>query len=48
MHKHPIRWGLVVAACLLSVACQDRREPVKPTVAALAAASTPAEPAGLA
>jgi hypothetical protein len=32
MHKHPMRWSLLVLACLMTVACQDRREPVKPTV----------------
>lgn len=42
MHKHPLRWTLVVAACLLSVACQDRREPAKPTVTAFAVAAMPA------
>lgn len=32
MHKHPLRWSLILLACLMAVACQDRREPVKPTV----------------
>jgi len=32
MNKHPLRWSLLVAACLLLVACHDRRDPVKPTV----------------
>jgi hypothetical protein len=32
MHKHPLRWSLVLLACLMAVACHDRREPVKPTV----------------
>ena len=32
MHNHPLRWSLVLLACLMAVACQDRREPVKPTV----------------
>ncbi|WP_296947674.1 hypothetical protein [uncultured Massilia sp.] len=32
MNKHPLRWSVLAAACLLLVACQDRREPVKPTV----------------
>lgn len=27
------RWSLPILACLMLVACQDRREPVKPTVA---------------
>lgn len=30
MKKHPARWSLVVLACLLATACQDRRDPVKP------------------
>jgi hypothetical protein len=33
MKKHPLLWSLLVGACLLLAACQDRREPVKPTVA---------------
>jgi hypothetical protein len=32
MHNHPLRWSLVLLVCLMAVACQDRREPVKPTV----------------
>ena len=32
MNKHPIRWSLLVLAGLALAACQDRREPVKPTV----------------
>ncbi len=32
MHHHPLRWSLVLLVCLMAVACQDRREPVKPTV----------------
>ncbi len=32
MHKHPLRWSLLVLVCLMAVACHDRREPVKPTV----------------
>jgi hypothetical protein len=32
MHKHPLRWSLLLLVCLMVVACQDRREPVKPTV----------------
>jgi hypothetical protein len=27
------RWSLLILACLMLAACQDRREPVKPTVA---------------
>jgi hypothetical protein len=32
MRKHPLLWSLLVGACLLLAACQDRREPAKPTV----------------
>jgi hypothetical protein len=32
MNKHRVRWSLLLLACLMMVACQDRREPVKPTV----------------
>jgi len=33
--SHPrARWSPLLLACLMLVACQDRREPVKPTVAA--------------
>ncbi|MFC5547501.1 hypothetical protein [Massilia aerilata] len=32
MHNHALRWSLVLLVCLMAVACQDRREPVKPTV----------------
>jgi hypothetical protein len=32
MHKHPLRWSLLVLVCLMAVACHDRRDPVKPTV----------------
>ncbi|GAA4683593.1 hypothetical protein GCM10025794_23390 [Massilia kyonggiensis] len=32
MNRHRARWSLVLLACLMLVACQDRREPVKPTV----------------
>jgi hypothetical protein len=28
-----LRWGVLAALCVLLAACQDRREPVKPTVA---------------
>ena len=36
--KHPhTRWALLLLACLMLVACQDRREPVKPTVTLAAA-----------
>jgi len=35
--SHPrVRWSLLLLACLMLVACQDRREPVKPTVASAA------------
>lgn len=30
-HRHAA-WSLLLLACLMLVACQDRREPVKPTV----------------
>jgi hypothetical protein len=32
MNPHPLRWSLVLLVCLMTVACHDRREPVKPTV----------------
>ena len=32
MRTHPLRWSLLVLVCLMTVACHDRREPVKPTV----------------
>jgi hypothetical protein len=32
MKTHPARWGLLLLACLLVAACQDRRGPVKPSV----------------
>mgnify|MGYP005809651375 CR=1 FL=1 len=32
MKRHRTRWSLLLLACLMLVACQDRREPVKPTV----------------
>ena len=32
MRTRPLRWSLVLLVCLMAVACQDRREPVKPTV----------------
>jgi len=32
MNKHPARWSVLVLACLLVAACQDRRDPVKPSV----------------
>ncbi|MFL6632649.1 MAG: hypothetical protein ACJ8HJ_10090 [Massilia sp.] len=32
MNRHRARWSLLLLACLMLVACQDRREPVKPTV----------------
>jgi len=34
MNKHPASWTAVAIACLLLAACQDRRDPVKPTTAA--------------
>jgi hypothetical protein len=36
--NHRARWSLLLLACLMLVACQDRREPVKPTVTPAAAA----------
>jgi hypothetical protein len=39
MRKHPVRWGALLMVCLTLAACQDRREPVKPTVT-LAATGT--------
>jgi hypothetical protein len=39
MGKHPVRWGALLMVCLTLAACQDRREPVKPTVTLAAAAS---------
>ena len=38
MNRHRTRWSLLLLACLMLVACQDRREPVKPTVALAPAA----------
>ena len=32
MKSHRVRWSLLLLACLMLVACHDRREPVKPTV----------------
>jgi hypothetical protein len=32
MNKHPARWSALVLACLLVAACQDKRDPVKPSV----------------
>jgi hypothetical protein len=32
MKHHRAAWSLLLLACLMLVACQDRREPVKPTV----------------
>ena len=32
MNRHPLRWSLLLLVCLMSAACHDRREPVKPTV----------------
>ena len=37
MNKHPLRWTVMAAACLLLAACQDRRDPVKPTTTAAVA-----------
>jgi hypothetical protein len=38
MNKHRFALPLLLGACLLLTACQDRREPVKPTVAPAPAA----------
>ena len=35
--NHPAYARLLLLACLMLVACQDRREPVKPTVTLAAA-----------
>jgi hypothetical protein len=32
MHNRPLRWSVLLLACLMAAACHDRREPVKPTV----------------
>jgi hypothetical protein len=32
MYNRPLRWSAVLLACLMAVACHDRRDPVKPTV----------------
>lgn len=41
MNKHPASWSVVAIACLLLAACQDRRDPVKPTTSLpLASAAT--------
>jgi len=42
MDKHSLTWSLVVAAAILLTACQDRREPVKPTVGPVTQAAQPA------
>ena len=42
MNNPRVRWSLLLLACLMLVACQDRREPVKPTVALAAATAYPA------
>ena len=39
MNKHPASWTLLVLAVALVAACQDRREPVKPTVVPAAQAA---------
>lgn len=38
MNHHRARWSLLLLACLMLAACQDRREPVKPTVTPASAA----------
>jgi hypothetical protein len=37
MKHHRARWSLLLLACLMLVACQDRREPVRPSVTLAAA-----------
>jgi hypothetical protein len=44
MTTHHLRWSLLLLACLMLVACEDRREPVKPTVAQAASAIPAATP----
>jgi hypothetical protein len=34
--KQRSRWSLLLLACLMLVACEDRREPVKPRVTSAA------------
>ncbi len=49
LRLQPLRWSVLAAACLLLAACQDRREPVKPTVGPGAAATAgPAATAAIA
>jgi hypothetical protein len=33
MNRSPARWGVLVLACLLVAACEDKRGPLKPSVA---------------
>lgn len=28
----PARWAVLLLACLLAAACQDKRDPIKPSV----------------
>jgi hypothetical protein len=42
MTTHHVRAGLLLLVCLMLVACEDRREPVKPTVALAPAGAVPA------
>jgi hypothetical protein len=42
MNKHHLYWSLLIGACLLLVACHDRRDPVKPTAATTPAIQQPA------
>jgi len=42
MKRVSLRWSALVLACLALGACQDRREPVKPTVDLSVHAAAPA------
>lgn len=44
MHQRPVRWSALALCCLLLVACKDKHDPLKPTVAkpAIVTAAAPA------